>query len=242
MKKITFLLILSFCCSTAFSQWERTTGPEGSSIEFLTNIDGKIYAGTNGDGVFQSTNAGSNWIPLNTGMEYENVRSVVLKSGDLFAGSFQNGVFKSTNGGESWIPPAPENRFKVYDLLVKDNYIFAGSQGLYRSSDNGNTWELSPYIFQFAQTSICSSGENIFVASYGDMEKSTDNGDTFTKQFQFESQAIFSLYSLDSMVFVGSSNKIYRSVDHGENFEQINIPFPFSIVNIYDFAYVGSTL
>jgi photosystem II stability/assembly factor-like uncharacterized protein len=91
--------------SSAFSQWTRTSGPEGISISSLVNIDGTIYAGTGVDGLYTSTDDGINWIPLNAGIETQEVTSVVSQPGYLFAGTFGGGVYRSTDGGQTWMAP-----------------------------------------------------------------------------------------------------------------------------------------
>ena len=53
---IIFSLVISY---SIFSQWERTSGPEGVAVRSLANINGTIYAGTEVNGVYISTDDGA---------------------------------------------------------------------------------------------------------------------------------------------------------------------------------------
>ena len=56
-----------------------------------------LYAGTDGGGVFESTNGGANWTAMNTGLTNTVVLSLALNpltSDTLYAGSWGGGVFK----------------------------------------------------------------------------------------------------------------------------------------------------
>jgi hypothetical protein len=66
-----------------------------------------LYAGTSGGGVFKSTDAGGNWIAINSGLTNTVVSALAIDPSNmatLYAGT-EGGVFKSTNGG-IWLLPA----------------------------------------------------------------------------------------------------------------------------------------
>ena len=100
--------------NAALDQWT-AVGPIGQGANTLA-IDGTnpsiIYAGTD-NGVFKSTDSGSSWGAINSGLfspftvsGVPRVVSVVVDpSGSaLYAGAAApiGGMFKSTNGGASW--------------------------------------------------------------------------------------------------------------------------------------------
>ena len=67
-------------------------------------VNGYLFAGSYGDGVFRSSDNGDNWIEVNNGLTAPFVLSFATNaSGDIFAGTyFGNGVFRSTDNGDSW--------------------------------------------------------------------------------------------------------------------------------------------
>ena len=59
------------------AQWVQTNGPNGGTVNCFAISDTNIYAGTNG-GVFLSTNNGTSWTAINTGLT--NIMSMLLLS------------------------------------------------------------------------------------------------------------------------------------------------------------------
>jgi ligand-binding sensor domain-containing protein len=88
-----------------------------------------IFAGTYGGGVFLSTNNGTSWTAVNSGLKDSSVRCLATSGSNIFAGT-DSGVFLSTNNGTSWtavnsgLPNADVNC-----LAVSGGNIFAGTNG-----------------------------------------------------------------------------------------------------------------
>lgn len=100
---ITFLFItILTCLLNGQAYWQQTGGPFGGAVNsFLVNSSGDIYAATTG-GVFRSTNNGTDWTPLNTGLNELTVNALAINSnGHIYAATW-DGVYKTTNGGNSW--------------------------------------------------------------------------------------------------------------------------------------------
>ncbi len=73
MFKIIFLIDINRTFPNIYAQnfWEKTAGPDTTTILSLAiNSSGDIFAGTNMDGVFRSTDNGNNWTNLGI-MNYE---------------------------------------------------------------------------------------------------------------------------------------------------------------------------
>jgi len=111
-------------------------------------------AGTNGGGIFKSTNGGATWVAANTGLTDTYVTSLVIDPvtpATLYAGTFGGGVFKSTDGGTNWgaantgLTVTPAGYIYVTALAIdpaKPGTLYAGSwsEGAFRSTDGGATW------------------------------------------------------------------------------------------------------
>lgn len=59
------------------------------------------FAGVSGAGVFRSTDNGSSWTAVNSGMPSGEVGALAVSGTSLFAGTVW-GVFRSTDDGASW--------------------------------------------------------------------------------------------------------------------------------------------
>ncbi|PYM65198.1 MAG: hypothetical protein DME11_11110, partial [Candidatus Rokuibacteriota bacterium] len=85
-----------------------TNGPHSETINALA-IDPQtpttLYAGTSGDGVFKSTDGGTTWRAVNTGLDPRRccfALAIDPQTPTTLYASTDGGVFKSTDGGESW--------------------------------------------------------------------------------------------------------------------------------------------
>ena len=53
-----------------------------------------VFAGSTGNGVFLSTNAGTSWAQVNTGLTDTLVQSLAISGRNLFAGTYNGGVWR----------------------------------------------------------------------------------------------------------------------------------------------------
>ena len=106
MKKLLLsLIILTTISLNAKAQWQRTSGPFGSTICSLAISGTNLFAGTLGGGVFLSTNNGVSWNAVNNGLPpyvFNCVLSLAVSGANIFIGTDNGGVFLSTNNGASW--------------------------------------------------------------------------------------------------------------------------------------------
>jgi photosystem II stability/assembly factor-like uncharacterized protein len=110
----------------------------------VVNEDTSIFAGTEGQGIFHSTNNGTNWTQKNVGLTNTSINAIVIDSNNISLFT-QGGVFFSTNNGENWIPSNEELRgywgFVVGRNANEDTILIKLDGGdVLRSTDNGINW------------------------------------------------------------------------------------------------------
>ena len=107
-----------------------------------------IFAGTQLNGVYLSTNAGKNWTSVNTGLPAEGntVNVLAISGSSIFAGT-NNGMYLSTNNGSNWsginygLISGSGQGCSVLSAVISNNFVYAGTNyGVYLSSDNGSSW------------------------------------------------------------------------------------------------------
>ncbi len=78
MKKITnpIVVLLITLNGFRFGQWIQTNGPYGG-IKCFAMSGSNLFAGTSG-GVFLSTNSGTNWNAVNTGLTNTDVNALTI--------------------------------------------------------------------------------------------------------------------------------------------------------------------
>jgi hypothetical protein len=104
MKPLTLFFVLALSASVASAQWVQISAPGGQVWSFAVSGT-NLFAATS-HGVFLSTNTGSSWKEVNSGMPYEKeVRALVLCGTRLFAATTGGvGAYLSTDSGASWVP------------------------------------------------------------------------------------------------------------------------------------------
>ena len=136
---VALVALLSVAAVAGENVWT-SNGPYGGFIQALvidpTNTQ-TVYAGAHGGGVFKSTNGGSSWTAINSGLPDTSVYSLVIAPSSpqtVYAGTNGGGVFKSTNGGSSWTAinsGLPQTTF-VWSLAIDPSSpqtVYAGTLG-----------------------------------------------------------------------------------------------------------------
>ncbi len=167
-----------------------------------------IYIGTGdrdggdaqGLGVYKSTDGGSTWTPMNSGMGNATVGMMVMDSGDpdIIIAATWSGIYKTTDGGISWslklAGDLRDVKFKPGDPNIMYATRMVIPSEFYRSTDNGDTWSListptagvgsrmvigvSPADPSYVYLVQINSNDNTFKA----LLRSTDSGLTFSEQ------------------------------------------------------------
>src|SRR5215217_1975540 len=141
----------------ATAPWEKTGGPPGLTFKAIYKTNNIVYAGTDTQGIYKSTDDGLNWVAANTGIERAAVSDIIASGGNVLAAassscSIFNNVFKSTDNGTTWSPTTGLSGNIVNSFAIKGSSIYAtfgalpNNSGIARSTDNGNTWQIVPSI------------------------------------------------------------------------------------------------
>lgn len=105
-------------------------------------------------------------------------------------------------------------------LAQKDNFLFAAtSSGVYKSANNGNSWELS---FKYTSRWIYIDDNKIFIGTWGDgVLLSTDNGLSWHKKSGgLKNQHICCIAKKGNLLIVGTDNGLFTSTDNGESWKE----------------------
>ena len=135
----------------------------GSRLGTITTIavaptnSNVIYVGTDDAHVWVTSNNGTNWVDVSSGLTQRWVTRVVVDPGDenIVYATFnglkwhdpQPHVYRSTNKGSTWIdissnlPDAPVNAFAV-DNNYSNRLYLGNDVGMYVSFNTGQSWEV----------------------------------------------------------------------------------------------------
>ncbi len=128
--------------------WRQTNGPYGGKILTLyETTNGVLFAGTEGAGIFRSTDNGNNWTPVNTGLYDEpgeqslKVTAIAEKGNKIYVGT-PEALYISTDIGNTWqyvstirVPGS------ISGIVILDDHIYVSTllKGVWQSKD-GNSW------------------------------------------------------------------------------------------------------
>ena len=144
MRKFFTLLLIVFYTTITNAQWTLCNKPSGVLPFSLVIHDDVLYMGTVSNGIYRSTDGGSNWTQINEGITSMQIWNIAYVNGALFASSTGGMVFKSTNGGNNWVlsNTGISSTTIIRNFAFFNNKIFATStnKGVYVSSDNGSSW------------------------------------------------------------------------------------------------------
>ena len=136
-----------------------TQGVQALAINPVTPTT--LYAGTY-SGAFKSTNGGTSWSAVNTGLVNNNVLSLAIDPttpATLYAATGGGGVFKTTDGGASW-SAANTGLASAYVLsLAMDPAtpmtLYAGTgSGVFKSTNGGANWSAAHSGFELANPAV----------------------------------------------------------------------------------------
>ncbi len=211
---------------------------ETGYIRVIKFNNGNIYAGTYFRGIFLTTNGGSSWQELNHGLNASGVNLFTQSSdGRIISSAYIGGLSFTTDNGNVWFLL---NELSNLNSLVNspNGVLFASNSGpygtVYRSFDNGSTWE-SVVVTGYdttVQTVKASPNGTVFALINYKLNRSFDNGDVWEPvQVSSENNSFGNIFiSNNGTLFIGN---LYRSTDEGNSWELLNsAPANMEIIGI----------
>ena len=153
------------------ASWDVVSPQLSSSLTSIAiDSQGFIYAGS-GEGIFRTTDGGITWDQLNAGLTDKNVLSLAVNSShEIFAGTSQT-IFHSTDNAMTWsaLPfISPDNSgISTLSLNSKGDLLaVVRNSGVFRSQDNGQTWNLlGSKLFAKVNALMSMPNGDVFVAT-----------------------------------------------------------------------------
>ncbi len=220
-----------FAIAPAGAQWVYT----GVAANCFAVSGTNLFAGNNGlasgtipYGVYLSTDNGTSWTAVDSGLTNLYVYALAVSGTNLIAGT-GGGVFLSTNNGTNWtavdsgIPPGTS----IAALEVSGSNLFAGTDiGVFLSTDNGATWAAANngltttniYALAVIGTNLIASAS---VFSTDGVFLSTDNAASWT---DVDSANLFTVFAVSGAnLFAGAyGGGVYLSTNNGTSWTAVN--------------------
>ncbi|TAL68443.1 MAG: T9SS type A sorting domain-containing protein [Bacteroidetes bacterium] len=220
-----------------------------------------LWAGAASGGVWKSVDGGRNWFTfpftqfLSIGVSdiaiaERNPDIVYVATGDCepsYSNYYSIGLIKTTNGGKDWevtnLKYSTDNGRNVNRVIVhpdNPNIVIVGtSEGIYKSTDGGNTWSQKEGGKFFIDLEFMPGNPDVVYASTKSWSgnnyiyKSTNNGDTWKEIRTYQGSvrialAVTPFEPLFVYAVVASTNRGFQSlsvsVDGGDNWDIVSTP------------------
>ena len=148
-------------------------------------VDGNtVYVGTWSRGVFRSDDAGESWKPIRNGLiSYENddgerywgrIRQMLINFDEVIAVAYHSGTYVSNNQGVTWHDVSDDWEWwadSIWSMTQFNVYLWSAvsTHRMYRSSDNGRTWEWIPEFKPARVTDWAALYNRLYVAGEEDI-------------------------------------------------------------------------
>jgi len=225
--------------SPGSSNWEFMGLGNNSPHALEITSTGEILAGAN-DTIFKSVDNSNTWYTVYTGKgNWTAIKSFgngLVFAGNTSGGSGVNSVLRSFDNGETWniVFQTSSNCEPIYDFAkAPDGTIYMGTThyfsggGVYRSSDDGTTWEYIGLPNKWIISVIVNSAGEVFAGAHSaGIYKYDGSGSSWTLLQNYV--CVRGMYiNPQGIIFAACDMDYYpggvlRSEDNGQNFEFIN--------------------
>ena len=208
---------------------------QGRTLAVLVSSasDSILFAGCVSGGLWKSTNAGSNWTPVNDTAACLDVSCITQSpfnsnviyygTGEVvgFSGNGGDGVFKSTNQGTTFQQLSATTNFGSSSAIEHDKTdsltVYYGTQynGLQRTTDGGTTWSMAPGTAGNICDIIALPSGKVLIAKYDSGVYVATNGKTgsFTKISSTAFPAPGNIYLIKLAYCKNFPNVVYAAFD-----------------------------
>ena len=222
-------------------QWDNKANglPSNFVVEGITCNGTLWYVYGAPNGIYFSDDAGSNWHPMNNGMNSVQTRRVVVDSDQLYAATYTyDNVYKWNSGLNSWslIDNGIPNETLPNVLYVRgENIIVGGWHGVFKSKDGGVSYERSQNgitdAFVFRTIEVAADGTIWAMGSHTGVYRMQPGEANFTLLPEVVWSGNFGSSLLNGNILPivqDYRTKLYDVIDNSwkEEYQYINVPFP----------------
>jgi hypothetical protein len=252
MRIILLLTVWALSLNAANAQWE-LVGLSGQQMLCVGARGSYIYAGTDNDVMYVSSNHGLNWSSGGTGLTPAVYSSISFIGPAVFVATECCGVYSSVNNGGLWeAANGGITDAYLYIIASSGTNLFTGSRNVYFSADSGANWteESNGMPQAIGVLALATSDSTVFAGTRNGLYRSTDNGGTWVAvdsglpDIGGQYPSFFAVGINGSNIFAGADvNGPYLSTNNGISWTPVNTGLPTTFGNYplaLSFAFSGN--
>ena len=205
--------------------WEfRNNGLTSCDTKCLVTYNDTVFLATD-ENIFRTTDGGLHWTP-DPYLHNHYVKHILVHNGSLLASTYIQGVYQSTEGtqGEYVTGVFPSDVRYPYFMSDNDDAIFIATyrRGVYRSFDNGASWESCNNGLNSDVLGIYCHNGKVFATVLGQgVMASSNNGDTWMSA-NLNKQAKGYAHLGDTLYAACIGQGVYVSYNNGVTWQDFN--------------------
>lgn len=196
----------------------------GTSIGCLFAGSSYVFAGTWGTGVFRKPlDNSAPWATCNEGLSFHLVLDLDIQGNEILAGTQWAFVKKSPDGGQSWIGFTDIG--SGHDIVRLGQDIFVATSAIYRSSDEGATWQKKTNNLPASgsATVLVAFKNKLYTEVDYEIYVSADRGESWVKKTEGYSGMARTAYADGEDLYFGSFQGLFRLGSDEQHWEKIDI-------------------
>ncbi len=215
--------------------WTQQTSPFSGDInEVIAPSPDHAIAGCDGGNVLVTTNGGTNWNLIPTGITGTNSDILAIDFVDDnfgIAAAYNGTVAKSTDGGFNWLIISSITGYNPWDMDMVDSlygWVAGTGERISRTTDGGYTWQQQLAVGGLGTYGISFIDRHRGIAggTSGNTYYTTNGGENWQVAMTKPNNTVWGIHFVDSPVFGSlgmtacASGYVYISTDGGANWAQ----------------------
>ncbi len=232
----TFIGYSIFYSADNGNNWSQLFSSQSYITDFIKE-DSTLYASTENNGVFYSSDYGLTWSAINTGLPDLQIEVLLKKDSFIYCGTSSKGIFRYENGVWQDFNNGI-NTACIMSECSTNNYLLANtSEKIFRMSPSGNWSDITPNVSKTFFGSLVSSHDTVFLSvqdkgtSYpydrAYILYSFDNGSNWSNMINpvpFTGDDPYRIYFDGNTLYASEDDKIYSTSNLGLNWNNMSLP------------------